>query len=255
MPSTTWTRAALSSSTRPLSGLCWRIVEAQHHVSTLKLVDTLDEQRLLEGLIESTKPMVPPECRHLHYLLFTPFRYGAVYPTGSRFRRAGITEGVFYAAEVVDTAIAEMTFHRLLFFAELPHTPWPQNPAEYTAFAAEYRTNKAIDLRRGRFRAHSAAWSDPIDYSQCQALAETARIAAIEIIRYRSIRDPKHGTNLALLTCRAFKNPQPASFQTWRIRLSATGAQAICETPKSGLAFGRETFAADPRIAALTWDR
>src|ERR1700730_17954571 len=85
MPSTTWTRAALSSSARPLSGICWRVVEAQHHVSTLKLVDTLDEQQQLEAHIEDTKPPVPPECRHLHYLLSTPFRYGAPYPTGSRF--------------------------------------------------------------------------------------------------------------------------------------------------------------------------
>jgi len=255
MPSTTWTRAALSSSGRVLSGLCWRIVEAQHHVSTLKLVDTLDEQRLLEGLIEGTKPMVPPECRHLHYLLFTPFRYGAVYPNGSRFRRTGITEGVFYAAEAVESAIEEMTFHRLLFFAESPRTPWPPNPAEYTAIAAEYKTKNAIDLTRGRFTAHSAAWSDPVDYSQCQALAETARTAAIEIIRYRSVRDPKHGANLALLTCRVFKKPQPVGLQTWRIRLSAAGAQAICESPKYGLGFDRETFAADPRVAALKWDR
>src|SRR6516165_10691824 len=214
MPSTTWTRAALSSSALELAGLCWRIVEAQHHVSTLKLLDTLDEQRLLERLIESTKPMVPPECRHLHYLLFTPFRYGAVYPNGSRFRRAGITAGVFYAAESVETAVAEMTFHRLLFFAESPRTPWPQNPAEYTAFAAEFATKKAIDLRRGRFRAQGAAWENPVDYSQCQALAEAARLAAIEVIRYRSVRDPKHGANLALLTCRVFTNPQPVSLQT-----------------------------------------
>src|SRR6266571_6247553 len=99
MPSNTWTRAALSSSARPLSGICWRVVEAQHHVSTLKLVDALDEQELLEDLIEATKQLVLPECRHLHYLLATPFRYGAVYPTGSRFRRAETTEGVFYAAE------------------------------------------------------------------------------------------------------------------------------------------------------------
>ena len=156
MPSTTWTRAALSSSARPLSGICWRVVEAQHHVSTLKLVDTLDEQQQLEALIEDTKPPVPPECRHLHYLLSTPFRYGPAYPTGSRFRRAGISEGVFYAAEAPETAVAEMTFHRLLFFAESPDTPWPTNPAEYTAFAAEYRSKKAIDLTRGRLKAHSA---------------------------------------------------------------------------------------------------
>jgi hypothetical protein len=49
-----------------------------------------------------------------------------------------------------------MTFHRLLFFAESPDTPWPPNPAEYTAFAAEYRSKKAIDLTRGRLKAHSA---------------------------------------------------------------------------------------------------
>src|SRR3954449_10967826 len=95
MSSRTWTPAALSSERRTLSGLCWRVVEAQHRVSTLKLVDTLAEQELLERLIEETKPAVPPECRHLHYLLATPFRYGAAYPTGSRFRRDGHTDGVY----------------------------------------------------------------------------------------------------------------------------------------------------------------
>ena len=181
MPFTIWTRAALSSSAGPLAGLCWRIVEAQHHVSTLKLVDTLDEQLLLEGLIEGTKPMVPPECRHLHYLLYTPFRYGAAYPDGSRFRCAGMTEGVFYAAEAVESAIAEMTFHRLLFFAELPHTPWPQNPAEYTAFAAEYGTKKAIDLTRGRFRDLPG-----------RALRQAAFAATSDLARWRGrrVRDP-----------------------------------------------------------------
>jgi hypothetical protein len=255
MPSNIWTRAALSSSARPLSGTCWRLVEAQHHVSTLKLVDTLDEQRQLEALIEGAKPPVPPECRHLHYLLSTPFRYGAVYPTGSRFRRAVATDGVFYAAEVPETAVTEMTFHRLLFFAESPDTPWPKNPAQYTAFAAKYRTRKAIDLTRGRFRAHSAAWSHPVDYGPCQALADAARMASIEIIRYRSVRDPKQGMNLALLTGRAFSDPEPSGFQTWRIHLNATGARALREFPRSGLAFGRDTFAADPRIAAMKWDR
>ena len=255
MPFTTWTRAALSSSARPLSGICWRAVEAQHHVSTLKLVDTLDEQEHLENLIEATKPLVPPECRHLHYLLATPFRYGAVYPMGSRFRRAGMTEGVFYAAESPETTIAELTFHRLLFFAESPDTPWPMNPADYTAFAAEYRTRKAINLTRGHFKTQSAGWAHLTDYSQCQALAEIARMAAIEIIRYRSVRDPQRGMNLALLTCRAFAKPEPVRLQTWRIRLSATGAQAICEAPKFRLAFDRNTFAADPRIAALQWNR
>ena len=43
----------------------------------MKLVDTIDEQAALEEMIESTKPTVPAECHQLHYLLSTPFRYGA----------------------------------------------------------------------------------------------------------------------------------------------------------------------------------
>ncbi|HEY8442862.1 MAG TPA: RES family NAD+ phosphorylase [Xanthobacteraceae bacterium] len=216
---------------RPLSGTCWRVVEAQHHVSTLKLVDTVEEQRLLEALIEDTKPRVPPECLHLHYLLYTPFRYGAVYPTGSRFRRAGMTQGVFYGAEKPETAVAEMAFHRLLFFAESPGTPWPGNAAEYTAFAADYRTRKAIDLTRGRLAARHKAWSHPTDYSACHALADQARIAGVQVIRYRSVRDPKQGMNLALLSCRVFTRPEPVRLQTWRMHLRARGVVAICEAP------------------------
>src|SRR6266700_924670 len=143
MSSNTWTPAALSSDAGALSGIGWRLVEAQHHVSTLKLVDSVGDQVLLEDLIETTKPPVPPGCRDLHYLLSTPFRYGAAYPNGSRFRCTGMSEGVFYASETPQTAIAEIAFYRLLFYAESPDTPWPVNPAEYTAFSVKYATERA----------------------------------------------------------------------------------------------------------------
>src|SRR4051812_40425962 len=94
----------LSSSARRASGRSWRVVEAQHKISTVKLTDNAAEQATLESLIEETKPNIPPECRHLHFLLSTPFRYGAPYPRGSRFRKAGHTPAVFYASEYVDTA-------------------------------------------------------------------------------------------------------------------------------------------------------
>ena len=231
------------------------MVEAQHHVSTLKLVDSVEEQKVLEDLVEATKPLLPPECRDLHYLLSTPFRYGAAYPVGSRFRRAGMSEGVFYASETPQTALAEMVFYRLLFFAESPDTPWPANPAEYTAFAAEHATKHAIDLSKGKYRSDRAKWMHVTDYSHCQALADAARAAKIELIRYESVRDPAHGTNLALLTCRAFARPKPVDQQTWHIRLSDAGAQAIREAPKFGLTFDRNAFAADPRVADLRWVR
>ena len=255
MSSSTWTPAALSSDARPLSGVCWRLVEAQHRVSTLKLVDTVDEQRILEDLIQNTKPSLPPECVHLHYLLSTPFRYGAIYPTGSRFRRAGLTEGVFYASEQPATAVAEIVFYRLLFYAESPDTPWPTNAAEYTAFSAAYATKKAIDLTKGKMQKDKAAWTHATNYAPCQSLSDGARSAKIDVIRYMSVRDPQQGLDLALLTCRVFTKPRPISEQTWHIRLSDTGAQAVCEAPKLGITFDRGVFATDSRVAKMRWRR
>jgi hypothetical protein len=255
MSSRIWTPDALSSEVRELSGSCWRVVEAQHQVSTLKLVDTVEEQATLERLIEQSKPAVPPECRHLDYLLSTPFRYGAPYPRGSRFRRPGMTPGVYYASETSETAVAEMTFYRLLFFAESPHAAWPVNAGEYTAFAASFRTRRALDLTRPPLDRDRARWGHPTDYSACQDLAETGRSADIQILRYGSIRDPRKGINLALLICSVFTSKAPTRRQTWRIRLGASGAQAICEFPRLRFDFGRDSFASDPRIAGLNWDR
>jgi hypothetical protein len=250
-----WTPDALSSEVQPLSGAGWRLVEAQHRISTLKLVDTVEEQAILEEQIQATKPPLPVGAERLHYLLSTPFRYGAPYPKGSRFRRAGLTEGVFYAAEQVPTAVAEMVFYRLLFYAESPETPWPVNPAEYTAFSVVYGTAKAIDLSAGELAKDKAQWTHLTDYGACQALADAARAATVEVIRYQSVRDPKRGLNLALLTAEVFTQTEPVNQQTWHIRLSATGAQAVCESPTAGITFDQGTFAADPRIAGLRWQR
>ncbi|MCA0317236.1 MAG: RES family NAD+ phosphorylase [Proteobacteria bacterium] len=255
MSSHTWTPAALSSEARAYDGKVWRLVEAQHRVSTMKLVDDIDEQAVLERLVEATKPVVPPECRHLDYLLATPFRYGAIYPTGSRFRRAGRTPGVFYAAENPETAVAEMAFYRLLFFAESPDTPWPSNAAEYTAFSTAIRTPFAIDLMQPPLDRDAARWTHPTDYSDCQNLAEVARGAKVEAIRYRSVRDPEARANLAVLTCAAFAVAEPLDRQTWRIRLSASGVQALREFPEERLGFAREAFTGDPRLAGMVWER
>jgi len=229
------------------------VVEAQHKVSTLKLVDTLDEQALLESLIEETKPAVPPECRHLHYLLATPFRYGA-YPRGSRFRRAGMTPGVFYASERPATAIAEAAFHRLLFFAESPATPWPANAAEFTAFSARFANARGIDLTAPPL-SKDPAWLSRTDYEPCQMLADAARAAGMTAISYRSVRDPEQGANLAIFSCAAFTQDKPADRQTWRMQFGRSGARAVCEFPDARLEFARDAFIADPRIAALNWGR
>jgi hypothetical protein len=257
MSSTTWTPDALWRERRRLSASCWRVVEAQHRVSTLKLVDTLDEQALLEDLIERTKASVPVECRQLHYLLFTPFRYGAPYPTGSRFRRAGFTPGVFYASATAKTAIAEMAFHRLLFYADSPETPWPQDAGEYTAFSASYATRTALDLTAAPLNRDRASWTHVSEYEACQVLAERARATGIDVVRYESVRDPDpaRGINVALLACGAFQSRRPTGRQTWRMHFNAAGVRAICEAPRQQAGFAREAFAVDPRIAVLRWQR
>lgn len=231
------------------------MVEAQHHVSTMKLVDTLAEQDLLERVVERSKPPVPAECRHLHYLLATPFRYGAPYPRGSRFRRAGLTPGVFYGSGEPMTAMAEAAFHRLLFFAESPLTPWPVNPGEFTAFAVELQTRAALDLDRAPLDASRDDWAHVSDYEPCQRLAEAARTAAVDVLLSPSVRDPQHRPNIAVLTCRAFAAPAPVERQTWRLALSSTGARAVSVFSGDRAEFDRAAFAADPRIAGLRWDR
>ena len=55
--------------------MCWSLVEAQHRISTLKLIDTLDRQAMLEEH-QATKPPLPAVAERLHYPLSTPFRYG-----------------------------------------------------------------------------------------------------------------------------------------------------------------------------------
>ena len=220
----------------------------------MKLVDTLPEQHQLESILDATKPPVPPECESLHYLLSTPFRYGPPYPGGSRFRRAGFTAGVFYASADPRTAVAEMAFHRLLFFADSPSTPWPSDAGDYTAFSTRFRARAGLDLRRPPFEAERTRWTHPSNYAPCQAFADAAREAVADALRYPSARDPE-GTNIALLTCRAFAAREPTARQTWRLSLNAHGVRAVCDFPDARLEFPRAAFANDTRISGLRWER
>lgn len=219
----------------------------------MALVDTIAEQHLLEDLLDRSKPRVPPECSELHYLLATPFRYGAPYPAGSRFRRSGMTPGVFYASQTTATAVAEIAFHRLLFYADSPGTPWPANASEYTAFAVRFRAAKALDLTAVPFARQSHLWSHPTDYTSCQALAEAAFAAGVHVIGYQSARAP--GRNVALLSCAAFASREPLERQVWRLHFGRAGVRAICAFPDQRLGFDREAFATDPRLGALRWER
>ena len=214
----------------------WRVIEGQYRSSTLRLVDTFAEHDVLEALLESAKPPVPPDCAHLDYQFWSPFRYGR-YPKPSRFRRAGRTPGVWYGAEDALTAICEMIWGMLAFFAASQGTPLPRKPIEYTAVMADIHSPFALDLTSPAL-AGEGAWMHPDNYDACLALADAARDAGAEIIRYASVRHPGHAANVAVLRCAAFAQPNPIGSQTWRIQYGHDLVKTSCETTRQRYMLG-----------------
>ncbi len=214
MSPTTWTPSAVKAEAAPLEARPWRVVEAQHVISTRKLVDSAAEQALLEELIERAKPPLPPEpeLAGLHYLLATPFRYPPL-PHGSRFGTRA-ERGVWYGADRRPTALAEAAYYRLVL---LEGTEAEIEPilVDLSVFRAEVRTERGADLTKPPFAAGEAEISSPVSYAASQALGRTLRAAGIEACRYRSARDPDGGTNLAIFTARAFASPRPREPETW----------------------------------------
>lgn len=216
MSYTTWTAHAVSSEALlsqsfAWQALAWRMVEAQHVASTMKLVDTEAEQTLLEALLDSNKPPYAANTQHLDYLLATPFRYPSR-AGGSRFRSPN-DPGVFYAAETVRTAAAELGYWRFKFLADSPALSHIE-PVPHTAFQAALAA-QAIDLRTEPFK-QDPAWQHKTNYNPTQMLASKAREINLGAIIYKSVRDQQAAWCVAVLSPLAFAEPKPrAETQTW----------------------------------------
>ena len=226
-----WTPSALASEVGGLGARAWRLVEAQHRISTSRLAASLADQKLLEELADEVKPDVPPAARHLHWLLATPFRYG--YEKATRFRKAHERPGIFYAAEAEATVVAETAYWRFLFFARSPGSLHPTAATEYSSFTIEVRSNAAIDLTQPPFDAERDKWMHPCDYGHCQALAAAAREAGIELIRYASVRDPEHRANLAILAPAAIRSTTPRHWNTWHLKFEGERLTAFAAFPSN----------------------
>lgn len=181
-----WEPAWLEGGQASLAMPAWRGVEAQHVVSTMRLVDTIEEQDALERILERSKPPLPPMKAPKHYLLATPFRYRPQHP--SRFRRAG-TLGLWYGAEELVAACAEVAYWRHRFIldsAALLHT---ELLTEHTFFQAQV-AGTAIDLMNEPWVRAREAWTHSNDYSATQAVADAARDKGVQWICYESVRAP-----------------------------------------------------------------
>ena len=211
MSSSIWTRCAGGSELRELRLSPWRVVEAQHRLSTRKLVDSADEQVLLEDLLERVKPPDDTGGR-LHYLLFTPFRYPPL-RHGSRFG-ARHERGIWYGSEDLRTAFAEVAYYRLLFLegtsASLGVVTTP-----LSAFTVRMKSAMSIDLVAPPFAAHRKSIASPVSYAATQALGAEMREAGVQLFRYPSARDVDGGVNVEAFTAAVFGAAKPHGFETW----------------------------------------
>jgi hypothetical protein len=233
------------------------VVESQFENSTRKLVDSDDEQRVLEELLERVKPPVPsePEFEHLHYLLFTPFRYPPL-RYGSRFGPKD-ERGIWYGALERRTCFAETAFYRLLF---LEHTKAIIEPlhVELTCFSVSIRTMRGVDLTVAPFRKYRSQLVSRTSYVATHELGTEMRAAGVEAFLFTSARDPEQGTNVGLFTpCFVDKDVSTTNMQAWRCVVDRTKVEfrqrLMAHASRENCSFSRETFLVDgvlPRVAA-----
>jgi hypothetical protein len=191
----------------------WRIVEAQHVLSSRDLVESREEHELLESLLEKSKP----KCTSFkHYLINTSFRYPPL-KYGSRFGYS-FEPSLWYGSINLETAFAEVAYYRLKFFND---TEADLGFIELlmTAFKAYIKTAQGIDLTEQPFKTYQDKISNKISYEHSQVLGSEMRKANIEVFIFTSARDLKGGKNVAVFTPEVFKQKNKqyiTNMQNWR---------------------------------------
>ncbi len=209
----------------PIEGELLRLVESQEQVATTGLVDDLAEQALLEDLLELNKPPRRPGTERLHYLLASPFRYPPL-RHGSRFG-SRFEPGIFYGAAEPATALAEGAYYRLVFFSAMAAPPpGGRLLTQHTLFRARYRSPLGLRLQDPPCAEFAPILRHPSDYGPTQRLGRHLRDAGVELLQYRSARDPAGGLNLALLDPAALASRRPLDPEPW-----------LCETRADGVVY------------------
>lgn len=219
----------------PIEGELLRLVESQEQVATSSLVDNLTEQALLEDLLEPSKPPRRPGTERLHYLLASPFRYPPL-RHGSRFG-SRFEPGIFYGAAGLETALAEGAYYRLVFYSAMTVAP-PSGRllTQHSLFRVRYRAARGVRLQDPPCATFEPILRHPSDYGPTQRLGRHLRDGGVDLIQYRSARDPAGGLNLALLDPAALASRRPLDTEPW---LCETRAESVIYSGPRGRAVRR----------------
>jgi hypothetical protein len=243
MLSSIWMQCGGASEIRGLQLTAWRSVEAQHQISTRKLVDSDDEQRVLEDLIESSKPP-QPGSRRLHYLLATAFRYPPL-RYGSRFATRHELS-LWYGAESLRTMFAEVAFYRFVFLSGTRANLGTIHTA-LSMFSIGVRTARGVDLTVPPFASFEAVLASRTSYAETQSLGSAMRAAGVEVVRYRSARDSEGGVNVGVFSERAFATTRPRRLESWHCTTTAAVVELVRRDyfGRATFSFGRDEFLVD----------
>lgn len=224
----------------------------------LLTVDPFEAPGLLLDLIGDGAGDYPSECQHLHALLKAPFERRESEPPASRFRRRRARHRALYLAEHRDTALAEFSYHQLVFFTASDGHPWPSRPRPIVVLRAHYATHRGVDLTAAPFATDRDVWADPEHYRQTQAFGDAARGACAQAIRFESVRDPQQRANVAVLDCAAIDSPTPIEMQPWAAAIEPRRITLYSTPPgysNAGTAtFERSTFEIAGRLPRPSGD-
>lgn len=217
-------------------------------MSTRKLVDSLEEQALLEQLIETAKP-VDRSPASLHVLLRAPFRYPPL-PHGSRFGQRH-EPGLWYGSDELRTAFAELAYYRLVFL-EGTRADLDGVSTWHTAFTIRVRTDRGIDLTLPPFDVYRNDLASPVSYERTQLLGTDMRAAGIEVFRYASARDPVGGANVGIFTPAVFGPARPRGFEAWHCTVTRERVECVRQDffGRKAFVFGRDEFLVDGHLPA-----
>lgn len=219
MSSASWNPDWVHEFSADLHMPAFRMVETQYVAATMRLVDSAVEQLILEEMLETSKPPLPPQAKGLHYLLAAPFRY--VPQTGSRFRAVN-SPGIWYGADDAYCACAEIAYWRQRFLLDSVGLMKQTLVTDLSMYEASVQ-GRTLDLLSHPWVLAQTLWMHPSDYAETQKLATLVRdsLSGVTWIRYASVRASDH-------VCAAVFDPRSLTmvtaegrYETWHCHTTA----------------------------------